>query len=188
MTTLASGAGVSRFQVPRTRGTLSGVLLVLLGAWAGIVAFIGPYLDFGFTPMPDSAWHWTAARGYLQVVPGAAAVLAGLVMLAAANRVATSLAAWLAAAAGAWLIVGPPLATGVLDLEMGSPDPAATSSVQALELLFYFSAIGAAILAVACVALSRFAVRSERDLRRMGSRQRDDDAAGSDADDEPSAP
>jgi hypothetical protein len=57
------------------------------------------------------------------------------------------------------------LATGVLDIDTGSPDPAATDAVQALEVLFYFTAIGAAILAVSCIAIGRLAVRSERDVR-----------------------
>jgi hypothetical protein len=140
-------------------------LLVVLGAWAGIVSFIGPYLDFGYTPAPGTTWNWTAGRGYLEVAPGAAAVLAGLVLLLAAHRVSASMAAWLGAAAGAWLIVGVPLARGVLDIGIGDPDPAATTEVQTLEVLFYFTAVGAAILAVSCVAIGRLAVRSERDVR-----------------------
>jgi hypothetical protein len=83
----------------------------------------------------------------------------------ASHRVTASMAAWLGAAAGAWLIVAVPLATGVLDLDIGAPDPAASDAVQALEVLFYFTAIGAAILAVSCVAIGRLAVRSEREVR-----------------------
>jgi len=165
MRTHTDTARVSRFRVPRSRGALTGLLLMVFGAWAGIVAFIGPYLDFGFTPAPNTSWNWTAARGYLEVAPGAAAFLAGLVLLMAAHRITASMAAWLGAAAGAWLIVGVPLATGVLDIGIGSPDPAATQEVQALEVLFYFTAIGAAILAVSCVAIGRLAVRSEREVR-----------------------
>ena len=33
-------AGMLR--VPRSRGALSGVLLVLLGLWGGLIAFVGP--------------------------------------------------------------------------------------------------------------------------------------------------
>ena len=41
-------------RIPRSRGALSGVLLVLLGAWGGVIAFVGPYFHYAYTP--DSAW------------------------------------------------------------------------------------------------------------------------------------
>jgi len=44
-------------RIPRSRGTFSGVLLVLLGAWGGLIAFIGPYFHYAYTP--DSAWSYT---------------------------------------------------------------------------------------------------------------------------------
>ena len=55
----------SRFRVARTRGALSGVVLVVLGAWAALVPFIGPYFDFAYTPSANQAWIWTAERGYM---------------------------------------------------------------------------------------------------------------------------
>ena len=51
-------AGMLR--VPRSRGALSGVLLVLLGAWGALVAFVGPYFHYAFTP--DRAWAYTSGR------------------------------------------------------------------------------------------------------------------------------
>jgi hypothetical protein len=48
-------AGVPR--VPRTRGALSGVLLVLLGAWGALVPFIGPYFQLAYTP--GNVWVYT---------------------------------------------------------------------------------------------------------------------------------
>jgi hypothetical protein len=41
-------AGMLR--VPRSRGALSGALLVLLGLWGGLIAFVGPYFHFAYTP------------------------------------------------------------------------------------------------------------------------------------------
>ena len=41
-------------RVPRTRGVLSGLLLVLLGAWGALVPFVGPYFHYAYTP--DTAW------------------------------------------------------------------------------------------------------------------------------------
>jgi hypothetical protein len=43
-----SMAGLLR--VPRSRGALSGVVLVLLGAWGALIPFIGPYFQFAYTP------------------------------------------------------------------------------------------------------------------------------------------
>jgi hypothetical protein len=161
---MTASVRASRLRVPRTRGALSGALLLVLGAWAGLVAFIGPYFDFAFTPAPDDAWRWTAARGYLEVVPAAAAFVGGLLLLLSASRVTTSLGGWLGAAGGAWLIVGPPLAT-FLNIDLGTPDPSSSTGVQSLETLFYFYGIGAAILFVASLALGRLSVHSLRDIR-----------------------
>ncbi|MFL6045898.1 MAG: hypothetical protein ACJ72M_12355 [Propionibacteriaceae bacterium] len=75
-------AGVLR--VPRTRGALSGVLLVLLGAWGAFVPFIGPYFQFAYTP--GAVWVYTAARLWLELVPGLATAAGGLILLSGANR------------------------------------------------------------------------------------------------------
>jgi hypothetical protein len=86
---------------------MSGVLLVIAGAWAALVPFIGPYFNLAYTPAPIEAWYWTAARGWLEVLPGAAAFLGGLLLIVSASRVVTIFGGWLAAAGGAWLVVGP---------------------------------------------------------------------------------
>src|SRR3954454_2084509 len=67
----------SRRRVARSRGALSGILLMVLGLWAAFVPFIGPYFNLAYSPRPNDAWHWTAARGWLEVLPGAAAFLGG---------------------------------------------------------------------------------------------------------------
>ena len=68
-----------RLQMPRSRGAASGFLLILLGAWGALIPFVGPYFDFAFTP--DQEWTWTVARGWLEVLPGAATALGGLCFL-----------------------------------------------------------------------------------------------------------
>src|SRR5215467_6662327 len=142
----------SRYRVARTRGAASGVLLMLLGAWAALVPMIGPYLNVAYTPQPNTAWHWTAARAWLEVTPGAVAFVAGLMLVIATSRVFTALCAWLAAAAGAWLVVGPACASTV-HLNLGTPDPSSRRSVQALEQVAYFYGVGALIVFVAGIAL-----------------------------------
>ena len=154
----------SRFRVARTRGALSGVLLVVLGAWAALVPFIGPYFDFAYTPATNQAWMWTAERGYMEVAPGAAAFVGGLILLFSTSRVMAIFGAWLGVAGGAWLIVGPQLAA-YLNVDLGQPDPASDLGVRTLESLFFFYAIGAAILFVASFALGRMSTHSVRDVR-----------------------
>ncbi|HEY7049875.1 MAG TPA: hypothetical protein VH373_21855 [Jatrophihabitantaceae bacterium] len=157
------GVQLSRMRVPWTRGATSGVLLIILGAWAGIVPFIGPYLNFAYTPAASTTWHWTDARGWFEVAPGAAAVAGGLLLLFGTNRAVAIAGGWLGVAAGAWLIVGPSLAD-VLNQTVGAPDPASTSNVQALEELFFFYGVGALILFFAAAALGRLSVQSVRDV------------------------
>jgi hypothetical protein len=155
----------SRFRVPRTRGALSGVLLIVLGAWAALVPMIGPYFNLAYTPAPNDAWHWTAARGWFEVLPGAAAFLGGILLLLSTSRVVTSLGGWLAAGGGVWLIIGPPLDRVLTGINLGAPDPTSSNGVQALESLLLFYGIGAAILLLAALALGRLSVLSVRDVQ-----------------------
>ena len=86
-------AGVTR--IPRTRGAVSGVLLILLGAWGGLAPFVGPYFRFAYTP--DKAWAYTSGRLWLSVVPGAAALLGGLLVTIASHRAVGCVGAFAAA-------------------------------------------------------------------------------------------
>jgi hypothetical protein len=164
----------SAFRVPRSRGALSGLLLILLGAWGAVIPFIGPLFSFAFTP--DKSWTWTAARGWLEVLPGAVTVVGGLILLVSANRLTASFGAWLAVAGGAWFVVGPQLAEL---LHIGSPGtPASTNTgLRALESLAFFYGLGALIIFLAAGALGRLSVRSVRDVKAARRRE----AAAADA-------
>jgi len=87
------------------RGRAAGILLMLLGAWGALVPFVGPYFGFAYTP--DKAWACTSGRLWLSVLPGAAAFLGGLFVVAS-DRIANA-GALLAAAAGTWFVVGIPV-------------------------------------------------------------------------------
>jgi hypothetical protein len=56
-------------RIPRSRGALSGVLLVLLGAWGGLIPFVGPYFHYAYAP--SSAWSYNSGRLWLEIVPAA---------------------------------------------------------------------------------------------------------------------
>ncbi len=87
------------------------ILVILLGAWAALVAFIGP--SFGYQATTASSWRWTTTNWLLHLVPGAVAVVGGLLILAlwpgtsAAMRLLYRLVTLSVVAAGAWLVIGP---------------------------------------------------------------------------------
>jgi hypothetical protein len=151
----------SRLQMPRSRGALSGFLLILLGAWGALVPFVGPYFDFAFTP--DQEWFWTTARGWLEVLPGAATALGGLLLLVSGNRATAMFGGWLTVLAGAWFVVGRALAGPLGIGDVGAP-VAATETKRVWLELTYFYGLGALIVFFGAVALGRLSVRSARDI------------------------
>jgi hypothetical protein len=153
-----------RLHMPRSRGAASGVLLVLLGLWGGFVPFVGPAFGFGFTP--DATWQWTEGRLLLEVLPGAATVLGGLAMTGSASRISGSVGAWLAAAGGAWFVVGQWVSMLWNNGVMQAGQPAATTDRgQVAEWLGFFLALGVVIVFLAAMALGRMSLVSVRDAR-----------------------
>ncbi len=150
--------------MPRSRGAVSGLLLVILGAWGALIPFVGPHFNFAYTP--DQDWVWSIARGWLEVLPGTAAVVGGLLLIVAGSRFSAMLGAWLAALAGAWFVVGCQLAPLVGIGSAGDPI-AATQRKQVLLQISYFSGLGVLIVFVAGVALARTAVRLARDVQPL---------------------
>jgi hypothetical protein len=160
-------AGVTR--IPRTRGSVSGVLLILLGAWGGLAPFVGPYFRFAYTP--DKAWAYTSGRLWLSVVPGAAALLGGLLVTIASHRVVGCVGAFVAALGGAWFVVGTPVIRLVVkngSITPGAPlggplGPLSSTSRVLLEGLGFFLGTGALILFFGALALGRFSVVGVKD-------------------------
>jgi hypothetical protein len=151
-------------RVSRTRGVLSGVLLVLLGAWGALVSFIGPSFHYAYTP--DKAWTYTSGRLWLEILPGAATLLGGLIVLASAYRPAAHLGAWLAALSGAWFTLGGILGPTWSGINMNPGTPVGGTTMRALEQIGFFTGLGVAIVGVAALAAGRFSVISVRDARR----------------------
>jgi hypothetical protein len=133
---------------------------MLLGAWGALVPFIGHFFGYGFTP--DDTWHWTAARGWLEVLPGGVAFGAGFVITASAHRVSATIGGWLAAAAGAWFVLGnvvsPWWSSGFIGTPTGSTDR------MVLERIGMFSGLGVVIVGLAGIALGRISVIGVRDV------------------------
>ena len=141
-------------QMRRSRGAASGFLLVLLGLWGALIPFIGPYFHYAYTP--DTAWTYSTARLWLEILPGAAVFLGGILLMIATGRHVALFGAVLAAAAGAWFTLGTilsPLWNNHVTLG-GSP-ASSSQFMRIMEQLGFFSALGLVIMFVAAAAFGR---------------------------------
>jgi hypothetical protein len=151
-------------RVSRSRGVLSGLLLILLGAWGALVPFVGPYFHYAYTP--DKAWTYTSGRLWLEVLPGAAVALGGLIVLASAYRPTAHFGAWLAALGGAWFALGSVIGPTWSGMNMATGTPVGGHVTRALEQIGFFTGLGVVIVLLAAMAIGRFSVISVRDARR----------------------
>ena len=150
-----------RAYMPRTRGAVTGLLLILLGAWGALIPFFGPNIDWAY--MTDPAWTWTVAKGWLEVLPGAAAAVGGLLLLVSGNRASAMFGGWLAVFAGIWFVVGRAFASTLQIGDVGQP-AASTDLKRALLEVTYFTGLGALIVFLGGAAVARVAVRHARDV------------------------
>src|SRR5258708_32700600 len=140
-------------RIPRSRGTLSGALLVLLGAWGGLIAFIGPSFHYAYTP--DSAWSYTSGRLWLEVLPGAGALVGGLIALASASRPAAMFGAWLAAVSGAWFALGAIIGQAWAGSGLTAGTPVGGTLTRVVEQIGFFTGLGRVLLFLATPAAAR---------------------------------
>lgn len=147
-------------RLSRTTGAGAGLLVLVLGLWAGFIPFVGPYFHYGFSP--DATWHFTLDRLWLNILPAAAVVLGGLMMIGAVRRASGVFGSWLALVGGVWLLLGPSVslfwghtAPGVLQSGIGTPLGGHYRT--AAEMIGVFYGVGALITMISAFALGRFA-------------------------------
>jgi hypothetical protein len=141
-------------QMRRSRGAASGFLLVLLGLWGALIPFIGPYFHYAYTP--DTAWTYSTARLWLEILPGAAVFLGGILLMIATGRHVALFGAVLAAAAGAWFTLGTILSPLWNNhVALGGSPASSTQFMRIMEQLGFFSALGLVIMFVAAAAFGR---------------------------------
>jgi hypothetical protein len=141
-------------QMRRSRGAASGFLLVLLGLWGALIPFIGPYFHYAYTP--DTAWTYTTARLWLEVLPGAAVFLGGVLLIIATGRHVALFGAILAAAAGAWFTLGTILSPLWNNhVALGGSPVSSTQFMRIMEQIGFFSALGLVIVFIAAAAFGR---------------------------------
>lgn len=151
----ATAAAADRpMRLPRTTGALSGLLVIALGIWGGLIPFIGPWFHYAFGNY--KAWHVTSSRIWLDIVPGVVAIIGGWLLLTSARRTSGLIGGWLAVLAGAWFAMGPEFS--LWWHKQGNPIGAPTGGHvrQALELIGYFTGVGALIIALSAFAMGRY--------------------------------
>jgi len=140
-------------RIRRTHGIFGGLLVALLGIWGGIIPFVGPYFHYAYTP--DSAWTYTTGRLYLEILPGAGALLGGLILMAARSRHVALFGAVLAIASGAWFALGNVFAP-LWTVANPAGGPASTGTVmRILEQIGFFSGLGIVIVLIAATVAGR---------------------------------
>src|ERR1022692_2060855 len=152
-------AGILR--VPRSRGAPSGVLLILLGAWGALIPLVGPYFHYAYTP--DTAWSLTSGRIWLEIAPGAAAFIGGLIVLVSSLRPVAMF--------GAWFAAGIPLS--VLWTKGGVSaigSPVGGTVARTAEQIGFFTGLGVVIAFLAALVIGRLSVVGVRDARLAESR------------------
>jgi hypothetical protein len=144
-------------RLPRTTGTLGGLLIVLGGLWGAVVPFVGPYFSYSFGT--EKTWHYSSNRLWLDILPGLVAVIGGLMLIVSAHRASGAFGGWVALVGGGWFVVG--MSVSVLWHKTGNPigAPLGSSGRRFLELIGYFYGLGALIIALAAFAMGRFASR-----------------------------
>jgi hypothetical protein len=158
----------------RSQTAASGTVVALLGLWGGLIPFIGPYFHYAYTP--DKAWDYTTTRLWLEILPGAAAFLGGVLLASARGRMTAAFGAILAAAAGAWFTLGTVLSPlwnhGVA---LGGTPVGATVAIRIAEQVGFFTGLGVVIAALAALAFGH-ATALPVVVGRWTRTQADDDA------------
>ncbi|MGH9065908.1 MAG: PRC-barrel domain-containing protein [Acidimicrobiales bacterium] len=160
----AAPTRAARFRMSRSRGAISGVILILLGIWGAIIPFVGPY--FGYAIGSQAVWSFNYGRLWLDILPGVAAILGGLTMLATRNRSIGWFGGWLAAAGGIWFVVGPEISRLWNNGTTAAGAFLGTNGLQVAEAMGYFYGLGVVVAVFAGLGLGRLAVRSWRDRER----------------------
>lgn len=144
-------AGIMRIR--RSHGIAGGVLVALLGIWGGIIPFVGPYFKYAYTPA--TTWTYTTGRLWLEILPGAAALLGGLIMIAAGSRHAAVFGAFLGIVSGAWFALGNVFAPLWTIANPAGVPASSTTGMRVLEQIGFFTGLGIVLILVAAAVAGR---------------------------------
>ncbi|HWB67843.1 MAG TPA: hypothetical protein VG708_13550 [Mycobacteriales bacterium] len=138
-----------------TRRPVTGVLLMLLGAWAAILPYVGP--AFGYRMTAAGSWTWTASAWELHLAAGAL-VLVGGMMLVLSRWGSTAIGAWCAIVGGVWIVLGPLFASLWLPVTSSETQVFSSTLNDAARPLGYHYGTGLLIVLIAAYVLGRASV------------------------------
>ena len=140
-------------RIRRTHGMFGGLLVALLGTWGGVIPFVGPYFNYAYTP--DKAWIYTTGRLELEILPGAGALLGGLLIMASRSRHVALFGALVAIASGAWFALGNVFAP-LWTVAGPAGGPASSATVmRVVEQVGFFTGLGVVIVLIAAAVAGR---------------------------------
>lgn len=102
-------------------GAESGQPEVAAPRLGALIPLVGARYNFAYTP--EREWAWTAARGWLEVLPGVLALAGGLMLVVSAAMTG----GWLAVLAGSWFVVGNTFSTVLMSARDAANRPVDTS-------------------------------------------------------------
>ena len=129
-----------------------GGFVTAVALWGGLVAYVGPRFGFDMGTT-DRAWAWNTGHTLLNLGPGVAGAVGGLLLLFGSSLL-LPLGAALGLLSGLWFLVGPSLeplwraGSGIAAL--GS---SGSTTERGLEGLGYYYGTGATLLLFSAVAL-----------------------------------
>ena len=144
-------AGIMRIR--RTHGILGGVLVALLGIWGALIPFVGPYFHYAYTP--DKAWTYDHGRLVLEILPGTAAFVGGVLLIYAFSRHVALLGAFLGVIAGAWFAVGNVLAPLWTTAANAGVPASSTTLMRAMEQIGFFTGLGVVLVLISAAVAGR---------------------------------
>jgi hypothetical protein len=140
-------------RIRRTHGIFGGLLVALLGIWGGIIPFVGPYFNYAYTP--DTAWTYSSGRLWLEILPGAGALLGGLLMMWAQSRHTALFGSFLAIASGAWFALGNIVAPLWTTANPAGVPVSTGTTMRILEQVGFFTGLGLVIVLLAAMVAGR---------------------------------
>ena len=144
---------VGMLRIRRSHGILGGLLIALLGIWGALIPFIGPYFHYAYTP--DKAWTYTTGRLWLEILPGAAALLGGIMLAVARGRHTALFGAFLGIISGAWFALGNVVAPLWTTAAPAGVPASTTTLMRTMEQIGFFTGLGVAMVLIAAAAAGR---------------------------------
>jgi hypothetical protein len=130
---------------------------MILGAWAAVIPFVGPY--FNYQMHNGQTWFWFADRMWLEVLPGAAIFIGGLVLTVSAFRASARSGALLAALGGIWLVIGPSMSMLWHHGRIEVGPALGSTGTRTLEWIGFFYGAGALAIALGSYAYGMLTTR-----------------------------